>query len=56
MNAKLDRLARNVEFRARLMNSGVEFVAVDFSQAKRSRAQNEDSEDARWHISTCVAD
>lgn len=56
VNAKLDRLARNVEFRARLMNSGVEFVAVDFSQAKRSRAQNEDSEDARWHISTCVAD
>ena len=55
MNAKLDRLARNVEFRARLMNSGVEFVAVDFSQAKRSRA-NEDSEDARWPIFTCVAD
>src|ERR1051326_2461603 len=27
--AKLDRLARNVEFTARLMNSGVEFVAVD---------------------------
>jgi len=26
--AKLDRLARNVEFTARLMNSGVEFVAA----------------------------
>src|SRR5205823_927255 len=33
--AKLDRLARNVEFTARLMNSGVEFVAVDFPQATR---------------------
>jgi len=33
--AKLDRLARNVEFTARLMNSGVEFVAVDFPQANR---------------------
>ena len=31
--AKLDRLARNVEFIARLMNAGVEFVAVDFPQA-----------------------
>src|SRR5579862_4128901 len=27
--AKLDRLARNVEFIAHLMNAGVEFVAVD---------------------------
>jgi DNA invertase Pin-like site-specific DNA recombinase len=33
--AKLDRLARNVEFIARLMNSGVEFVAVDMPQANR---------------------
>jgi DNA invertase Pin-like site-specific DNA recombinase len=33
--AKLDRLARNVEFTARLMNSGVEFIAVDFPQANR---------------------
>jgi DNA invertase Pin-like site-specific DNA recombinase len=33
--AKLDRLARNVEFTARLMNSSVEFVAVDFPQANR---------------------
>ena len=33
--AKLDRLARNVEFTARLMNSGVEFVACDFPQANR---------------------
>jgi DNA invertase Pin-like site-specific DNA recombinase len=33
--AKLDRLARNVEFTARLMNSGVDFVAVDFPQANR---------------------
>jgi DNA invertase Pin-like site-specific DNA recombinase len=33
--AKLDRLARNVEFTARLMNSGVEFVAADFPQANR---------------------
>jgi DNA invertase Pin-like site-specific DNA recombinase len=31
--AKLDRLARNVEFIARLMNAGVEFVAVDLPQA-----------------------
>lgn len=33
--AKLDRLARNVEFTARLMNSSVEFVAVDFPHANR---------------------
>jgi len=33
--AKLDRLARNVEFTARLMNSGVEFVAVDLPQANK---------------------
>lgn len=33
MIAKLDRLARNVEFIARLMNAGVEFVAVDLPQA-----------------------
>ena len=31
--AKLDRLARNVEFIARLMNAGVDFVAVDLPQA-----------------------
>ena len=33
--AKLDRLARNVAFIANLMNSGVEFLAVDFPQANR---------------------
>jgi DNA invertase Pin-like site-specific DNA recombinase len=33
--AKLDRLARNVEFTAKLMNSDVEFTAVDFPQANR---------------------
>ncbi|MCJ2017158.1 recombinase family protein [Methylobacterium sp. E-065] len=33
--AKLDRLARNVAFIATLMDSGVEFVAVDFPQANR---------------------
>ena len=33
--AKLDRLARNVEFTARLMNSGVEFVAADMPSANR---------------------
>src|ERR1041385_5272022 len=33
--AKLDRLARNVEFTARLMNSDVDFVACDFPQANR---------------------
>jgi DNA invertase Pin-like site-specific DNA recombinase len=33
--AKLDRLARNVAFTAALMDSGVEFVAVDFPQANR---------------------
>jgi DNA invertase Pin-like site-specific DNA recombinase len=33
--AKLDRLARNVEFIARLMNSGVEFVAVDMPTANK---------------------
>ncbi len=33
--AKLDRLARNVSFIASLMNSGVEFVAVDMPQANR---------------------
>lgn len=33
--AKLDRLARNVEFTARLMNSGVEFVAADNPTATR---------------------
>jgi DNA invertase Pin-like site-specific DNA recombinase len=33
--AKLDRLARNVAFTANLMDSGVEFVAVDFPQANR---------------------
>ena len=33
--AKLDRLARNVAFISNLMESGVEFHAVDFSQANR---------------------
>lgn len=33
--AKLDRLARNVHFISTLMESGVDFVAVDFPQANR---------------------
>ena len=33
--AKLDRLARNVSFISRLMDSGVEFVVVDFPEANR---------------------
>ena len=33
--AKLDRLSRNVAFISALMESGVEFVAVDFPQANR---------------------
>lgn len=33
--AKLDRLARNVHFISGLMESGVEFVAVDFPQANK---------------------
>jgi DNA invertase Pin-like site-specific DNA recombinase len=33
--AKLDRLARNVAFVSNLMESGVDFVAVDFPQANR---------------------
>jgi DNA invertase Pin-like site-specific DNA recombinase len=33
--AKLDRLARNVAFISNLMDSGVEFVAVDFPQTNR---------------------
>jgi DNA invertase Pin-like site-specific DNA recombinase len=33
--AKLDRLARNVAFISNLMESGVEFHAVDFPQANR---------------------
>jgi DNA invertase Pin-like site-specific DNA recombinase len=33
--AKLDRLARNVAFVSALMESGVEFVAVDFPQANK---------------------
>ena len=36
--AKLDRLARNVHFISSLMESGVEFVAVDFPQANRLRS------------------
>jgi DNA invertase Pin-like site-specific DNA recombinase len=33
--AKLDRLARNVAFVSNLMESGVDFEAVDFPQANR---------------------
>ena len=33
--AKLDRLARNVAFVSNLMESGVEFIAVDFPQANK---------------------
>ena len=33
--AKLDRLARNVAFVSNLMESGVDFLAVDFPQANR---------------------
>jgi DNA invertase Pin-like site-specific DNA recombinase len=35
INAKLDRLARNVHFVSGLVESGVEFTAVDFPQANR---------------------
>jgi Resolvase, N terminal domain len=35
--AKLDRLARNVAFVSNLMKSDVEFEAVDFPQANRTR-------------------
>jgi DNA invertase Pin-like site-specific DNA recombinase len=35
ISAKLDRLARNVHFISGLMESGVDFVAVDFPQANR---------------------
>lgn len=33
--AKLDRLSRNVEFTARLMNAGVDFIAADMPYANR---------------------
>jgi DNA invertase Pin-like site-specific DNA recombinase len=33
--AKLDRLARNVEFLAKIMNSDVEFIACDYPAANR---------------------
>jgi DNA invertase Pin-like site-specific DNA recombinase len=33
INAKLDRLARNVAFISNLMESGVDFHAIDFPQA-----------------------
>lgn len=33
--AKLDRLARNVEFLARVMNAGTDFVACDYPAANR---------------------
>src|SRR6476469_4708003 len=33
--AKLDRLARNVHFISSLMESGVDFITVDFPQANR---------------------
>jgi DNA invertase Pin-like site-specific DNA recombinase len=33
--AKLDRLARSVEFTSKLMNSDIEFTAADFPQANR---------------------
>lgn len=33
--AKMDRLARNVAFVSNLMDSGVDFIAVDFPQANR---------------------
>ena len=33
--AKLDRLARNVAFISKLMESGIDFVAADFPQANR---------------------
>ena len=35
MVAKLDRLARNVAFISKLMESGVDFVAADFPQVNR---------------------
>jgi len=38
--AKLDRLARNVAFTSNLMESKVEFVAVDFPQANRLTIQH----------------
>jgi hypothetical protein len=37
--AKLDRLARNVAFISNLMESNVEFEAVDFPQANRQRPE-----------------
>ena len=54
--AKLDRLARNVHFISSLMESGVEFVAVDFPQANRltvhilaAVAEHEAYNDLRTH-------
>ena len=35
MMTKLDRLARNVEFTARILNSGIEFIAVDNPHANK---------------------
>lgn len=37
--AKLDRLARDLEFVTNVMNSGVEFIAVDFPAANRLMIQ-----------------
>jgi DNA invertase Pin-like site-specific DNA recombinase len=38
--AKLDRLARNVAFVSNLVETGVEFEAVDFPQANRVCTDN----------------
>ena len=60
--AKLDRLARNVAFIANLMESGVDFVAVDFPQANgltlhimAAVAEHEREKKSDWIMLLCTS-
>ena len=51
--AKLDRLARNVAFISKLMESGVDFMAADFPQRLKINRESCSSLSKIWYCRKC---